>query len=248
MQSAAAESDRSWCDERLANPADDLYFAVLFSPHAVRGSVRALAALFVELEAIATHFRDLTVARTKLAWWRDELERLDAGNPSHPVTKMLARNNADTLQLLLADLVTGMELILLAGPVTDLATANMRAERGLARLAVVLARLFGDASEPAAQCAPLGTAVGLTRLLAADGLDDEARESIAAAARNRLTAEARVIVMAPAPLRVLATLAWRKSGGRTVPAVRQPNDPRRVFAAWRAARGHLPGKMSRTGA
>ncbi|MGH8127362.1 MAG: squalene/phytoene synthase family protein [Gammaproteobacteria bacterium] len=244
MQSDAP-STRSWCNERLADPADDLYFAVLFSPHEMRGSVRAIAALFVELEAIVTRFRELNIARTKLAWWRDELERLDAGSASHPVTKMLAEDNADTSHLLLSDLVTGMELILLAGPVTDLATAQMRAERGLARLTVVLARLFGDASAPVEDYASLGTAIGLTRLLAASGLDQEARQSIASAAQNQLAAECPMAGTAPAPLRVLAALAWRKSTGRTARVSTQRSDPRRVFTAWQAARGRLPRKMVR---
>ncbi|MGA7964380.1 MAG: squalene/phytoene synthase family protein [Gammaproteobacteria bacterium] len=244
MQSGA-HSTRNWCDERLADPADDLYFAVLFSPHEMRPTVRAAAALFIELEAIATRFRDLTIARTKLAWWRDELERLDAGSPGHPVTKILAQGNADTSHLLLADLVTGMELILLEDPVTDLATAQMRAERGLARLMVAFAQLFGNASAPAGDYTPLGTAVGLTRLLHADGLDREARQHISAEVGKLLAAESRMIVAAPAPLRVLAALAWRKNADRTSSISAQRHDPRRVFAAWQAARGRLPRNMIR---
>ena len=65
-----------WCGERLTDPSDDLYYAVLFSPQAERANVRAIAALFVELEATVSTYLDMHVARTKLAWWRDELQRL----------------------------------------------------------------------------------------------------------------------------------------------------------------------------
>lgn len=230
-----------WCEERLSDPAEDLYHAVLFAPHRLRGDVRALAALFIELEGIATHFRDLHVARTKLAWWRDEIERLHAGRAGHPVTRLLAAGESDPSSLLLGDLVTGMELVLLEGPVTDLATARMRSERGLARLAVVLARLFGDAS--AEHHATLGTAAGLVRALGSANLGDEARRDIAETARRMLARESLAARTAPPPLRVLAALAWNRTHKNAAPGRR--TGPRHVFTAWRAARGHLPRKMFR---
>jgi len=234
---------RNWCEERLADPAEDLYHAVLFAPPRLRGDVRALAALFVELEAIATHFRDLHVARTKLAWWRDEIERLHAGQPGHPVTRLLAAGESDPSNLLLSDLVTGMELILLEGPVTDLATAQMRSERGLARFSGVLTRLFDEASIPAESLVPLGTAAGLVRSLDTADISDEARHDIAGTARRMLARESGAARSAPPPLRVLAALAWNKTSVRVAPGQRR--GPRRVFTAWRAARGHLPRNMVR---
>lgn len=232
---------RDWCDERLADPAEDLYHAVLFTPPRLRGSVRAVAALFIELEAVATRFRDLHVARTKLAWWRDELERLHRGQAVHPVTRLLADGPGEPEDLLLTDLVTGMELILLEGPVTDLATAEMRAERGTARLAVVLARVFGAAE--AERFAALGTAAALARLAGADGLGAEVRGSILDAARGRLREEAGAALAAPAPLRVLAALAWRRTRLPERSTTHRRADPARVITAWRAGRGRMPRKM-----
>jgi hypothetical protein len=243
MQSDARDI-QSWCNKRLADPADDLYHAVLFTPHRLRSNVRAIAALFVELEAITTRFRDLNVARTKLAWWHDELERLHTGAADHPVTRMLADDDHDPSNLMLADLVTGMELILLEGPVTDLAAAHLQAERGLARLAVVLARLVTSESGATGDYAPLGTAVGLMRLVGTNELDDATRQTIATAACKLLSAESRIAIGAPAPLRVLAALAWRKAILRVPSVPRQHSGPRRVVTAWRAARGHLPHEMN----
>lgn len=236
---------RTWCDERLADPAEDLYHAVLFAPPRLRAGVRAVASMYIELEAIATGFRDLHVARTKLAWWRDELERLHAGQAAHPVTRMLAGATATPEDLSLPDLVTGMELILLEGPVTDLATARMRAERGMSRFAVVLARLLDDTARAEAY-APLGTATGLARTLGSARLEDTARGEIGAAARRMLNEQARTALAAPSPLRVLAALAWRATSRTDRSARRRRTDARRVFAAWRAARGRLPRTMLRT--
>lgn len=235
-----------WSRERLADPADDLYYAVLFSPPPQRGNVRALAALYIELEATVTRFRDMHVARTKLAWWRDELERLGAGHAAHPVTRALAGNMPAATDTVLGDLVTGMELILLEGPATDLTTARMQAERGGTRLAAALAALFprdGSAGEPHPD---LGTGIGLARLLAHAGLDDTVHKEVARTAQALLASTRSAAAKAPQPLSVLAALAWRTAV--KTPSARRRSDPGRAFTAWRAARGHLPRKMSKIGA
>jgi len=233
-----------WSRERLADPADDLFFAVLFSAQPQRESVRAIAALYVELEATATHFGDMHVARTKLAWWRDELERLSAGDPAHPVTRVLAGNTPPGAETALGDLITGMELVLLEGPVNDLATARMRAERGGTRLATLLAALFPGAKEAAELQPELGTGIGLARLLGHADLDDTVQKEVARTAQALLADSHAAAATAPQPLCVLAALAWRTAahGG---PRTRRRPDPGRVYTAWRAARGHLPRKMSK---
>lgn len=235
---------QDWSRERLADPADDLYYAVLFSPQPRRESVRAVAALYVELEATATRFRDMHVARTKLAWWRDELERLNAGHAAHPVTQALAGNLSSAAETALGDLITGMELVLLEGPVNDLATARMRAERSGTRLASLLAALF-PGNEDAGELQPgLGTGIGLARLLGGTGLDDAAQKEVARTAQELLAASHSATAIIPRPLIVLEALAWR-AAANSGPRVRGRSDPGRVYTAWRAARGHLPRKMSK---
>jgi hypothetical protein len=240
----AATQMQDWSRERLADPADDLYYAVLFSPQSQRDNVRAVAALFVELEATVTRFRDMHVARTKLAWWRDEIERLAAGNAAHPVTRVLAgATTPATAGTALGDLITGMELILLEGPATDLATARMQAERGGARLAGVLDALFVRDLPRGDSRMELGVAIGLARQLDRPGLESTARKEVALTARDMLASLHATAEAAPAPLAVLAALAWRTAAGRETG--RRRADPARAYTAWRAARRHMPRKMSR---
>ena len=235
---------RDWSRERLADPADDLYYAVLFSPQSQRGNVRAVAALYIELEATVTRFRDMHVARTKLAWWRDELERLGAGNAAHPVSLTLAGAMPPAAETALGDLITGMELILLEGPVTDLVTARMQAERGGTRLAAALAALFpGDEGTDELQ-PDLGIAIGLARLLGRAEFDDTVRKEVARTAQALLAANRSAAAAAPPPLGVLAALAWRAA--TSTPPARRRSDPGRAYTAWRAALGRLPRKMSRS--
>lgn len=232
---------QDWCRERLADPADDLYYAVLFSPRRQRDEVRAVAALYVELEATVTRFRDMHVARTKLAWWRDELERMAAGNAAHPVARVLAGTTPAVAETVLGDLITGMELILMEGPVTDLATARMQAERGGARLAGVLDALFSPGQPPQEPRLELGVAIGLARQLDRTGLDATTAREIARTAQDMLANLRDPAAGAPTPLAVLSALAWRAATGKQ--ANRKRSDPGRAYVAWRAARGHLPGKM-----
>lgn len=237
------DTTNTWCRERLSDPADDLFYAVLFAPRDQRARVRATAALFVELEAIVTRFNDMHVARTKLAWWRDELERLANGSPAHPATRLLAAQAGPDAAPALIDLVTGMELILLEGPPTDLATARMRGERGGARLAAVLALQAGADAPGEEATAELGIAIGLARVLSTNSLDAAERPVVALETERLLGANAAAARAAPAPLRVLAALAWRRAnGGEFAHGRARPRA--RALAAWRAARGRMPRKMS----
>lgn len=234
----------SWLRERLGSPAEDLYFAALFSPSSSRAAVSALAALFIELEAIATDFRDLNVARTKLAWWREEIARLEVQRAEHPLTRALARAGAATPLLSLRDVVTGAELMLLDGPVSDLATARIRAEHGLAPLTVALADvLLPDEASPE-RYAPLGVAAGLARVLIAP-LPQDVATGVGQAAHAALRDTAALAREAPPPLRVLAALAWRRAHAGGNFRHNRRHAPLRVVTAWRAARGRLPGALTR---
>jgi len=234
----------TWLRERVGDPADDLYFAALFAHPRTRPGVTAAAALYVELEAIATRFRDLNVARTKLAWWREELGRLDAGQPAHPVTRALADASAATPVQPLLDLVTGMELILLEGPVTDIATARMRAERGLGPFATALVAIVAPEEAAPGRFARVGEAAGLARGLGAPS-DDDARAERASAARSALLESAALAREAPPPLQVLVALAWRRVRSGSAPDSGRRTTALRVLTAWRAGRGRLPRRLRR---
>lgn len=233
MNSGGFETARSWCRERLPLPAEDLALAALFSPRQQRPQVTALTAIFVELEAIATRPRDLTIARTKLGWWREELQRSETGRASHPAARWLAATEVEVPWGALGDLVTGFELSLLGGPVDNLEAAERRAEYGLARLALALAGLTSaggiDAGLP-----ELGRTLGLARILRLPGLQNDVAQAIAAAIPARL----RIAPSTPPPLRVMTALAWRRvdRGG-------EKRDFIRVLLAWQAARGRLPRGM-----
>jgi phytoene synthase len=84
-----------YCRDRAAPPGSDLHYSLLGLPPPARQTIVALHALRQELLGIAADRKDPGIARQKLDWWRQELARLAAGRPQHPVTQALANQQTD---------------------------------------------------------------------------------------------------------------------------------------------------------
>lgn len=74
----------------VTRPGSDFYYASLYFPAGQRDELRTLETLRRTLTAIPSNCSDHGVAHLKLAWWRDELERTDRGQPRHPLSGALA--------------------------------------------------------------------------------------------------------------------------------------------------------------
>jgi len=66
------------------------YYSVRLSPAPLQDALALLHAWHQTLDNVATEVSDPGVARLKLQWWREELERSLDGNPQHPLTEALA--------------------------------------------------------------------------------------------------------------------------------------------------------------
>ena len=66
------------------------YWSWLFAAHAARDSLLGIYALTAEWRALLDPGTEIEVARLKLVWWREELDRTAAGSPLHPITRYLA--------------------------------------------------------------------------------------------------------------------------------------------------------------
>jgi phytoene synthase len=78
-----------YCQQKAASSGSSFYYSFLFLPKAKREAITALYAFCREVDDVADECTDINIARTKLAWWRNEIHQLYAGNPQHPVTKAL---------------------------------------------------------------------------------------------------------------------------------------------------------------
>ena len=83
-------SPDEYCQKKAAASGSSFYYSFLFLPAQRRRAITALYAFCREIDDIVDEVEDQQLARTKLAWWRDEVKNLFAGNPQHPVTRALA--------------------------------------------------------------------------------------------------------------------------------------------------------------
>src|SRR5213075_3018588 len=79
-----------YCQQKAAQSGLSFYYSFLFLPPERRRAITALFAFCREVDDVVDECTDVGVARVKLAWWRNEVGKLYAAHPQHPVTKALA--------------------------------------------------------------------------------------------------------------------------------------------------------------
>lgn len=88
-----------YCRDKVALPGSSLYYSVLFIEPGLRQALTALHAAAEEFREAVDASSDEGVARARLGWWAEEMQRTLAGQPRHPVTRVLAepirRTNID---------------------------------------------------------------------------------------------------------------------------------------------------------
>ena len=78
-----------YCQDKASKSGSSFYYSFLFLPEIKRRAITALYAFCREVDDVVDETHDASVAHIKLQWWRDEISRLFAGQPQHPVTKAL---------------------------------------------------------------------------------------------------------------------------------------------------------------
>ena len=79
-----------YCQQKAAASGSSFYYSFLFLPPDRRRAITALYAFCREVDDVVDECHDLGVARTKLAWWRQEVGNVYHGQPQHPVARALA--------------------------------------------------------------------------------------------------------------------------------------------------------------
>ena len=163
-----------YCLDKAAPRGSSLHYGLLFLAPEKRLALTAFHALCRELDDIIDECRDAQVARLKLAWWGEEIERLFTGAPRHPVTRTLAPlalcsavAHAELREILEG---TAMNLEIIAYP--DFATLQLYCRRTAGMAGQVMARLLGGRERAAlAHADELGVALRLTRMIRDVGAD-----------------------------------------------------------------------------
>jgi phytoene synthase len=163
-----------YCQNKAAQSGSSFYYSFMFLPPERRRAITAVYAFCREVDDIVDECSDPTLARTKLAWWRDELARLYAGRPQHPVARAIAPCIAlfDLKQELMLEIIDGMEMDLLQNRYQDFAALEVYCYRVASAVGLLAARIFGYADPRTLGYArDLGTAFQLTNIVRDVGED-----------------------------------------------------------------------------
>ena len=163
-----------YCQQRAAASGSSFYYSFLFLEPPRRQAITALYAFCREVDDVVDECADPELARTKLAWWRNEIAALYAGKPGHPVTQALAKalENYQLPQQQLLEIIDGMEMDLDHTRYPDLRALNLYCYRVAGVVGLLAAEIFGYRERATLQYAhDLGLAFQLTNIIRDVGED-----------------------------------------------------------------------------
>ncbi|MCX7175223.1 MAG: presqualene diphosphate synthase HpnD [Proteobacteria bacterium] len=163
-----------YCQQRAAASGSSFYYSFLFLEPPRRQAITALYAFCREVDDVVDECADPQLARTKLAWWRHQIDALYAGKPDHPVTQALAialeKFPLPREQLL--EIIAGMEMDLDQTRYPDFQALHRYCYRVASVVGLLAAEIFGYRDRATLQYAhDLGLAFQLTNIIRDVGED-----------------------------------------------------------------------------
>jgi phytoene synthase len=165
---------RQYCRDKAAASGSSFLISFLFLPRPKRDAITAFYAFCREIDDVVDECRDPSVARTKLNWWRGELNRLYGGQPSHPVAMALlpALGPYGIAREQLEEIVDGMAMDLDQTRYADYKALRLYCHRVAGVVGEVVAGIFGYRDHNTLKyAARLGLAFQLTNILRDVGED-----------------------------------------------------------------------------
>ena len=165
---------QDYVQQKAAASGSSFYYAFLFLPPPRRAAITAFYAFCREVDDVVDEVSDPGVAATKLAWWRAEVGRAFAGEPTHPVTQALMpwapEFGIEAHQLLAV--IEGCQMDLTQTRYLDFAALEKYCHLVAGVVGEVSARIFGQTEErTTAYAHQLGLAMQLTNILRDVGED-----------------------------------------------------------------------------
>jgi phytoene synthase len=169
-----------YCQQKAAASGSSFYYSFLFLPPERRRAITALYAFCREVDDVVDECTDAQLAQAKLAWWRDEVAKLFAGNPQHPVSRALQPALAPygITSERLNEIITGMEMDLSQSRYLDFKALERYCYHVAGVVGLLAAGIFGYRDPRTLEYAKnLGTAFQLTNIIRDVG-DDARRNRI----------------------------------------------------------------------
>ncbi|MDR3056448.1 MAG: presqualene diphosphate synthase HpnD [Zoogloeaceae bacterium] len=163
-----------YCQQKTAASGSSFYPGFLCLPRERKTAIMALYAFCREVDDIVDDTTDAHLAAIKLAWWREEVERVQTGTPQHPVGLALAaagkKFRLPARHLL--DIIDGMEMDLRQTRYPDFESLGQYCYRVASVVGLLSAEIFGYQDERTlAYAHDLGMAFQLTNIIRDVGED-----------------------------------------------------------------------------
>jgi 15-cis-phytoene synthase len=167
-------SPDQYCQEKCAKSGSSFYYSFLFLPPERRQAIMALYAFCREVDDVVDECSDISLASTKLVWWRMEVERIAEKQATHPVGLALQAVapgiNLPKEQLL--EIIDGMEMDLQQSRYLDFKGLSLYCYRVASVVGLLAAEIFGTEDRQTQKYAhDLGMAFQLTNIIRDVGED-----------------------------------------------------------------------------
>jgi phytoene synthase len=167
-------SPDEYCQQKTAQSGSSFYYSFLFLPPERRRAITALYAFCREVDDTVDEASDQSVARIKLAWWRNEVTQMYSGTPTHPVMLALRPHIQpyDLKQEHLQAIIDGMEMDLDQSRYLDYPNLKKYCWHVAGVVGILSASIFGITNPQTLKYAEtLGLAFQLTNIIRDVGED-----------------------------------------------------------------------------
>ena len=163
-----------YCQDKAAKSGSSFYYSFMFLPAERRQAITALYAFCREVDDVVDECHDLSLAQTKLEWWRQEVGRVYGGTPTHPVGLALKDviKGFRLPQEQLLEIIDGMAMDLSQTRYLDFKGLQLYCYRVASVVGLLAAEIFGYQDRQTLKYAhDLGLAFQLTNIIRDVGED-----------------------------------------------------------------------------
>ncbi len=165
---------QQYCQQKTRESGSSFTLSFLFLPKAKREAMTALYAFCREVDDVVDECTDYQIAQTKLAWWKQEVQRLFHETPQHPVTKALkpvvARYGLDEAHFI--EIIDGMQMDTQYNRYAEFKQLQLYCYRVASVVGLLSAQIFGYSDRATLKYAhDLGIAFQLTNIIRDVGED-----------------------------------------------------------------------------
>lgn len=157
-----------YCQDKAAKSGSSFYYSFLFLPPEQRRAIISLYAFCREVDDVVDETSEHEIARIKLAWWREEIQRVFDGEARHKVGKALQETiqSFDLPQEHFIEIIDGMEMDLDYNAYPTFKELSLYCHRVASVVGLMSAEIFGyDDRKTLKYAHALGMAFQLTNIL-----------------------------------------------------------------------------------